>query len=108
MYQTVTFHRLVMFGRALGPWRSERKYAEQDAIHEKLGSYENGTFYVTVPGNIQTISIETRLLQQALAKATPVYDPLPIPQLLRKRREDLSGEQRSRSRAQPPRRAHRP
>lgn len=48
-------YRVVVFGKPVGPWRSVRSQANQDAIELELGSYdENGQFYVTVPADIQS------------------------------------------------------
>lgn len=48
-------YRAVSFGRAIGPWRDCREKARRDLIDADLGSYsEWGTFFITVPGDIQT------------------------------------------------------
>ena len=46
--------RVVVFGRPRGPWRSELRQAQQDAIDLDLGSYDGwGTFFITVPADIE-------------------------------------------------------
>jgi hypothetical protein len=72
MYLTVPLYRVVCFGKPKGPWRLERFQAQQDAVEEKLGSFDEwGQFWTTVPGEIEVMTISTTLLEAALAKARP-------------------------------------
>ena len=49
-----TWYRALCFGKPLAPWRSTRDRARRDLIDAKLGSFDDyGTFYVTVPGELQ-------------------------------------------------------
>lgn len=46
--------RVVIFGVPHGPWREDRLQAQRDAIELDLGSYDEwGTFYLTVPADIE-------------------------------------------------------
>lgn len=47
-------YRVVVFGKARGPWRRDRRQAYRDAIELDLGGYDEwGQFFVTVPAEIQ-------------------------------------------------------
>lgn len=47
-------YRVVVFGRARGPWRFDKVQANRDAMEIGLGSYDEcGVFYVTVPADIE-------------------------------------------------------
>ncbi len=49
------WYRAVCFDRPLGPWRRARKEAQEDLLDHGLGERtEWGSFYITVPGDIQT------------------------------------------------------
>jgi len=70
MYQAVNFYRVVCFGKPRGPWRLDREQAQRDAVNEGLGSFDDhGAFWATVPGDIETMALPTRLLQRALQTA---------------------------------------
>jgi hypothetical protein len=72
MYQTVTLYRVVCFRQPRGPWRLDRIRAEQDAVEERLGCYDEwGRFWATVPGDIETLSLPVSLVEGALERATP-------------------------------------
>lgn len=59
------FYRVVSFGKPMGPWRSQRRHAQQDAVALDLGSYDDyGVFWATVPGDIEWIH-ETALKSNA-------------------------------------------
>lgn len=56
-----TYYRAVSFGRPIGPWRKERNKARQDLIERELGSYDEwGTFYITVPGEIEWMYVRAQ------------------------------------------------
>lgn len=58
MYEVARFYRVVSFGTPKGPWRHDRLQARRDAIALGLGSYDEwGTYFSTVPGEIQRIEI---------------------------------------------------
>ncbi|WP_287430476.1 hypothetical protein [Sphingobium sp.] len=47
-------YRALCFNTPVGPWRACRKLAQEDLIERELGEYtEWGTFYITVPGEMQ-------------------------------------------------------
>ncbi len=70
MYQTVSFWRVVSFNKAQGPWRATREQARRDAIALGLGNYdEHGSYFHVVPGDVQMLTIETRILREALEPA---------------------------------------
>lgn len=48
-------YRVVCFGRPRGPWRSDRRMAQRDAIALGLGCYDEhtGQYYHVVPGEIE-------------------------------------------------------
>jgi hypothetical protein len=49
------WYRATCFGDPCGPWRNCRKEAVADLEDQGLGSRDEwGTFYVTVPGGIQS------------------------------------------------------
>lgn len=49
-----TWWRALCFGKPIGPWRTDRKLAQEDLIDRELGSYDEwGKFWVTVPGDMQ-------------------------------------------------------
>ena len=53
-----TLYRAISFGRPVGPWRNDRKRAQQDLIDLDLGSYDEwGAFYITVPGDIEWMTV---------------------------------------------------
>ena len=59
MSVSIVQYRLLVFGVPKGPWRERRDQAQRDAIELELGSYDDyGTFYVTVPADIQTRRLE--------------------------------------------------
>jgi hypothetical protein len=70
MYETMTFHRVIVFGKPKGPWRLERVQAQRDAEEMGLGSFEpSGTFYITVPADIERLELPVRLLRRAMERA---------------------------------------
>jgi hypothetical protein len=72
MYQSVPLYRVVSFGQAKGPWRLERVQAQNDAVDEGLGSFdEYGQFWITVPGDIEVMVLPMRLIEAALAQRAP-------------------------------------
>ena len=49
-----TWYRAMCLDKPMGPWREDRKLAQEDLVDHDLGEYtEWGTFYITVPGDIQ-------------------------------------------------------
>jgi len=73
MHQAVSFYRVVCFRKPMGPWRLTREQAQRDAVHEGLGSFDEwGAFYATVPGDIEVMSMPTRLLERAVDEARNV------------------------------------
>ncbi|MDF0543365.1 hypothetical protein PX699_13485 [Sphingobium sp. H39-3-25] len=47
-------YRALCFNQPVGPWRTCRNLAQEDLIEHELGEYtEWGTFYITVPGEMQ-------------------------------------------------------
>lgn len=49
------WYRATCFGSACGPWRATRREVRDDLEAQGLGSHdERGTFFVTVPGGIQS------------------------------------------------------
>jgi hypothetical protein len=70
MYQAASFYRILSFNQPKGPWRLDRRQAFQDAQRLGLGSYDvDGTFYVTVPGDIQRLELDLDLIKEALRRA---------------------------------------
>lgn len=52
--EEITWYRALCFNMPVGPWRSCRERVRRDMIAHDLGSYDEwGTFYVTVPGQIE-------------------------------------------------------
>ena len=52
--EKVTWYRAVCFEKPVGPWRRCRNKMRHDLIENGLGSYDEwGSFFVTVPGDIQ-------------------------------------------------------
>lgn len=48
-------YRATCLGRPIGPWRRNLPLAREDLIDRELGEYsEYGTFYIIVPGEIET------------------------------------------------------
>lgn len=57
------WYRAMCFGKPVGPWRKCKQKMRRDLIARGLGSYDEwGTFYVTVPGEVQirSVSIQSR------------------------------------------------
>lgn len=51
-------YRALCFGRPAGPWRRLRDKARQDLIDIDLASYDEwGGFWITVPGDIETMAV---------------------------------------------------
>jgi hypothetical protein len=49
-----TWFRALCFGKPIAPWRNTKAAARRDLIEQGLGSFDDhGTFYVTVPGEMQ-------------------------------------------------------
>jgi hypothetical protein len=70
MYLAVPFYRVVCFRKPRGPWRLTREQAQRDAADEGLGSFDEwGAFYATVPGDIEVMTLPTRLLEDAVELA---------------------------------------
>jgi len=70
MYHVVSFYRVVCFRKPMGPWRLTREQAQRDAVNEGLGTFDEwGAFYATVPGDIEVMTMPTRLLERAVAEA---------------------------------------
>ena len=56
-----TKYRAICFDRPIGPWRANRERARQDLIEHDLGSYDEcGSFYATVPGDIEMLEIRAQ------------------------------------------------
>lgn len=56
---TIPKYRALCFRRPIGPWRLDRNQARRDLLEADLGSYDEwGSFYVTVPGDLET-QVET-------------------------------------------------
>lgn len=71
MYQTVPLYRVVSFGQPKGPWRIELKQAQEDAVDQGLGSFDEwDKFWATVPGDIEVTHLPLRLIEAAMAKAS--------------------------------------
>lgn len=50
------FYRVRAFGEPRGPWRSTKRKAQDDAIAQDLGEYdEGGTFYLSAPADLEWI-----------------------------------------------------
>lgn len=58
MYGKEKWYRVTVLGRPVGPWRRCRNKARRDAIEHELGGYDEwGTFFMTVPGEMETKSV---------------------------------------------------
>lgn len=63
MYVEIPVFRAVCFGKPVGPWRLRMTVAREDAIAERLGTYDEcGTYFDIVPGGIQCKRVCPRLL----------------------------------------------
>lgn len=48
------YYRASVLGRALGPWRANKRRARQDAIEAGFGEYDEwGAFFLSVPAEIE-------------------------------------------------------
>jgi hypothetical protein len=66
LYQSISFYRVVCFGKPRGPWRLSREQAQRDAVSEGLGSFDEwGAFYATVPGDIEVTTMSASIVRAA-------------------------------------------
>lgn len=52
--EEICWYRALCFSEPVGPWRRCKRQMRRDLMDRGLGSYDEwGTFFVTVPGNVQ-------------------------------------------------------